>query len=170
LRAVVSAYNLLIVALAALAGATIALAFVLIVVDVSLRATGFRPPAYTSAVVEYTLLYFTLFAAPYLVRQKGHVYVDALVSRLKGRPRWIAEKLAYAVCIVTSLAFAYIGFRLAVAAVVSGTIEERSIDVPSWVDYWAVGPMFLLVAIEFTRYLIGIESMYRDRTTVTDSL
>jgi len=168
LRAVVSAYNRLIVALAVLAGATIALAFVLIVIDVSIRTLGLSPPAYTSAVVEYTLLYFTLFAAPYLVRQKGHVYVDALVSRLKGRSRWVAEKVAYVVCVVTSLTFSFIGFRLAVDAVVS--IEERSIDVPSWVDYWTVGPIFLLVAIEFTRYLIGIDSLYRDRTTVTDSL
>jgi len=170
LRAVVSAYNFLIVALAVPAGATVALAFVLIVIDVGIRTAGLRPPAYTSAVVEYTLLYFTLFAAPYLVRQKGHVYVDAVVSRLKGRARWVAEKSAYLVCIVTSLLFTFIGFKLAFEAVVSGTIEERSIDVPSWVDYWAVGPVFLLVAIEFTRYLIGIDSMYRDRTTASDSL
>jgi len=170
LRVVVSAYNWLIVALAGLAGATIALCFLLIVIDVSVRTIGRTPPAYTSAVVEYTLLYFTLFAAPYLVRQKGHVYVDALLSRLTGRSRWIAEKLAYTVCVVTSLAFSFIGFRLAVAAVISGSIEERSIDVPSWVDYWAVGPIFLLVAIEFTRFLIGIDTMYRDRTKAMDSL
>lgn len=157
-------------ALAVLAGATIALCFLLIVIDVGIRTAGLKPPAYTSAVVEYTLLYFTLLAAPYLVRQKGHVYVDALISRLTGRKRWIAEKLAYCVCVVTSLAFSFIGFRLAIAAVVSGSIEERSIDVPSWVDYGAVGPIFLLVAIEFTRYLIGIDTMYRDRTKAMDSL
>ena len=170
MRLVVAAYNWLIVALAGLAGATIGLCFLLIVIDVSIRAVGRTPPAYTSAVVEYTLLYFTLLAAPYLVRQKGHVYVDALLSRLTGRTRWVAEKLAYCVCVVTSLAFSFIGFRLALAAIESGSIEERSIDVPSWVDYWAVGPIFLLVAIEFTRYLIGIDTMYRDRTKAMDSL
>lgn len=157
-------------ALAGLAGATIGLCFLLIVIDVGIRAVGRMPPAYTSAVVEYTLLYFTLLAAPYLVRQKGHVYVDALLSRLTGRTRWVAEKLAYCVCVVTSLAFSFIGFRLALAAIESGSIEERSIDVPSWVDYWAVGPVFLLVAIEFTRFLIGIDTMYRDRTKAMDSL
>jgi C4-dicarboxylate transporter, DctQ subunit len=161
LRAIKSAYDLLIVALAYIAGATIVLAFVLIVVDVTIRTIGQRPPALTSAVVEYVLLYFTLFAAPYLVREKGHVFVDALISRLSGRPRWIVEKLVYLICVVTALAFAVIGFKLAVEAIESGTIEERSIDVPSWVDYWAVGPIFLLVAIEFGRYLIGRDSMYR---------
>ena len=148
-------------ALAAIAGASIVLAFVLIVVDVTLRTIGLRPPAMTSAVVEYVLLYFTLFAAPYLVRHKGHVFVDAVVSRLAGRTRWTVEKLSYLICVVTSLAFAFIGFNLGIEAIESGTIEERSIDVPSWVDYWAVGPIFLLVAIEFARYLVGRDSMYR---------
>jgi TRAP-type C4-dicarboxylate transport system permease small subunit len=143
------------------AGATIVLAFVLIVADVTIRTIGRQPPAFTSAVVEYILLYFTLFAAPYLVRQKGHVFVDALISRLPRRPRWVVEKLVYLVCVVTSLAFSVIGFKLGFEAIESGTIEERSIDVPSWVDYWAVGPIFLLVAIEFARYLIGVDSMYR---------
>lgn len=169
MRALAAAYDFVIVALAVLAGATIALAFILIVVDVSLRTIGQRPPAFTSAVVEYILLYFTLLAAPYLVRQKGHVYIDAVISRLRGRPRWVIEKFVYVVCVATSLTFAFIGFKLAVEAIQSGTIEERSIDVPSWVDYSPVGPIFLLVAIEFARYLVGRESMYR-RTTPSDSL
>lgn len=170
MKAVVSAYNFVVVALAVLAGVTIALAFALIVIDVSMRATGFRPPAYTSAVVEYILLYFTLFAAPYLVRHRGHVYVDALTSRLPARPRWLVNKLAYLISVVTSLIFAYIGFKLALEAIQSGSIEERSIDVPSWVDYSPVGPLFLIIAIEFGRYLIGIDTMYADRTQAQDSL
>jgi len=121
-------------------------------------------------VVEYILLYFTLFAAPYLVRHKGHVYVDAVTSRLAARPRWLANKFAYLVSVVTSLIFAYIGFKLAFEAIQSGSIEERSIDVPSWVDYSPVGPLFLVIAIEFGRYLIGIDTMYADRTQAQDSL
>ncbi len=171
MRAVKSAYDFLIAALAVIAGAAVVLAFLLIVVDVTIRTVGQRPPALTTAVVEYVLLYFTLFAAPYLVRQKGHVFVDALISRLSGRARRLVEKSVYAICVVTSLAFAVIGFKLGIDAIESGTIEERSIDVPSWVDYWAVGPIFLLVAIEFARYLFGWDSMYgREQSKATDSL
>jgi len=170
LKALAAAYHRLVSALAALAAAAIVLGFVLIVLDVGLRASGLRPFAFTSAVVEYVLLYFTLFAAPWLVRNKGHVYVDALIARLSGRARWAAEKLAYLVCVATSLAFAVVGFRLAWDAIVSGSIEERSIDVPSWVDYGPVGPIFVIVAIEFARYLIGRDSMYRDHSERADSL
>lgn len=168
--AIAAAYDRLIVALAVVAGGTIALAFVLIVVDVTMRAAGWRPPAFTSAAVEYVLLYFTLLAAPYLVRQKGHVYIDIVISRLRGRPRWVVEKVVYLVCVATSLVFAVVGARLALEAIATGTIEERSVDVPSWVDYSPVGPVFLLVAIEFARFLVGRDSLYRDRSDGTDSL
>lgn len=170
LKAVVAAYNFLIAALAVVAGAAIGLAFVLIVVDVTMRGLGFVPPAFTSAVVEYVLLYFTLFCAPYLVRKKGHVYVDALTSRLPRGARWIVDKIAYLICVATSLIFAVIGFQLLIEAIRSGAIEERSIDVAAWIGYLPVGPAFVLLAVEFGRYLIGLDSLYAERTEVKDSL
>lgn len=157
-------------ALAVFAGAMIVLAFVVIVVDVGVRAWGFQPPAFTSAVVEYILLYFTLFSAPYLTRRKGHVLVDVLISHLRGRSRWLVEKFVYVVCISTCLIFAYIGFGLTVDAVRSGGFEERSIDVPLWLNYAPMAPAFLLVALEFGRYLVGIDTLYVDRTTAKDSV
>jgi C4-dicarboxylate transporter, DctQ subunit len=170
LKAVASAYNFLVNALAVCAGAMIALAFVLIVVDVGIRAAGLQPPAFTSAAVEYILLYFTLFAAPFLTRRKGHVCVDALVSHLRGRVRWLVEKFVYAVCIATCLTFAYIGYGLTLDAIRSGGFEERSIDVPLWINYAPMAPAFLLVAVEFARYLVGIDTMYIDRTDLQDSV
>ena len=170
LKAAAAAYRFAILALAALAGAMIGLAFLLIVVDVGMRATGFRPPAYTSAVVEYILLYFTLFAAPWLAREKGHVFVDALTSRLRGWARFLVLKLSYLICVATSLVFAVIGFWLLVSAIATPTIDERSIDIPSWVIYLPVGPVFLILAVEFGRYLLGFDAMHADRTKAPDSL
>jgi TRAP-type C4-dicarboxylate transport system permease small subunit len=161
----------LIVALAFLAGAAIATAFVMIVVDVGIRSSGIiSPPALSSAVVEISLLYFTLLAAPYLVREKCHVYIDAVISRLRGQARWVIEKAVYCICIATSLVFSFIGSQLAINALSLGTFEERSVDVPSWILYLPLGPVFLLVAIEFGRYLIGVDTMYRDNTQAVESL
>lgn len=157
-------------ALAVLAGAAITVAFVLVVIDVGIRTAGFRPPAYTIAVVEYLLLYFTLFAAPYLVRQKGHVYIDALTSQLPRVLRFIVEKFAYMVCIISALTFAYIGWGLSIEAIDSGLFEERSIDIPIWLLYIPMPGAFFLVATEFLRYLVGIDTMYVDRTEAQDSV
>lgn len=167
---IADAHYKLISALAVIAGATIAFAFLLIIADVGIRTIGLRPPAFTSAAVEYILLYFTLLSAPYLVRQKSHVYIDALTMRLPVRVKWGVEKLVYSICILTSLVFAYIGFDLFIDAVLDGRSEERSIDVPLWIGYAALAPVFFLVAIEFGRFLIGRDSLYRDRTQVGDSV
>ena len=53
------------------ASALIAADCLLIVVDVSLRNLGMQPPAYTVALTEYSLLYMTMAAAPWLVRERG---------------------------------------------------------------------------------------------------
>ena len=135
-----------------------------------LKRKGLILALLTSAVVEYILLYFTLFAAPFLTRKKGHVCVDALISRLKGRGRWLVEKFAYLICIATCLVFAYICFGLTLDAIRSGGFEERSIDVPLWINYAPMAPIFLLLALEFGRYLAGVDTLYVDRAKAPDSV
>ena len=65
-------YDGVIVGLAIIAGAMVAAVFLMIVYDVAVRTLGFQPPFWTSALTEYALLYMTMLAAPWLVRQKGH--------------------------------------------------------------------------------------------------
>ena len=69
-------------ALAYLASAIIPCIFTMIVIDVSIRTLGVTPPLFTSSVVEYGLLYVAMFSAPWLVREKGHVAIEALISIL----------------------------------------------------------------------------------------
>lgn len=170
MRAVAVAYEKLVAALAVLAGAAIAAAFLLIIFDVAVRTAGLGAPAFISAAVEYILLYFTLLSAPYLVRQKSHVLIDALVTRLTGPARWGVEKLVYLICVLTALTFAYIGFDLFIDAVRDGRSEERSVDVPLWIGYAALAPCFALMAVEFVRLLIGRDSLYADRTKTDGSV
>ena len=170
MRALIRAYDTVIAALAVLAGAAIAVAFVLIVVDVLVRTARFNLPPFTIATVEYLLLYFTMFAAPWLVRQKGHVYVDALLTRLSGKPRRAIEKLVYLLCVLAPLVFAYFALRLLIDAFQSGLFEERAIDIPLWLLYAPMPIGFGLVAVEFARYLFGADTLYQDRTKVRDSV
>ena len=75
-------YNFILLALATGAGLVIFSSFAMIVVDVSIRIVGLKPPLFTMAVVEYGLLWFTMLAAPWLVRIKGHVFIDAVTQFL----------------------------------------------------------------------------------------
>jgi len=170
MRALAAAYNAVVIGSAIVAGALVAVCLVLIVVDVSIRMAGYAPPALTIATVEYLLLYFTLLAAPWLVRQKAHVYVDALTARLPAAAARLVARLVYVICVVTALTFAYFGAVLLIGAIGSGLFEDRGIDIPQWLLYAPMPGGFALVAIEFARYLIGLDTMYVDRTTTRDSV
>jgi C4-dicarboxylate transporter, DctQ subunit len=39
-------------------------------------------------------------------------------------------------------------------------MDERSIDIPYWLLYVLFPPCFSLIALEFSRYLLGAESLY----------
>ena len=153
-------YNFVLIGCVVLAGALMAAGIAMVVVDVTIRALGFRPFDFTVAFVEYILLYFVLLSAPYLVREKGHVCAEVVFSRLTGTARLVCEKFVYVLCIAVSLVFAWTGAQLLIEAVQFGYVDERSVDVPYWALYLFYPLSFTLIAIEFGRYLLGYDSMY----------
>ena len=170
MQQIAAVYNALIVVLKNLSGVVIFAAFALIVVDVFVRLVGLSPSTYTIGIVEYGLLWFTMLAAPWLVRRKGHVFIDALTQLMPGAYRRRLAKLAYAICIASSLIFFYFSFELFIEAAISGELEIRGEDMPLWSLLLPIPLCFLLVAIEFTRYLIGRDDMYGDRTDMREGV
>jgi C4-dicarboxylate transporter DctQ subunit len=145
--------------------------FVNIVIDVSMRTLGFTPPSFTLSVVEYALLYFAMCSAPYLVRHKGHVTIEALVTVLPPAVRRTLAKLVYITCICVALLFAYYSLELFLEAWESQEPDVRGIDMPYWTLFLPMPICFFLVAVEFVRYLIGIDSYYSyDLSEVKDSV
>ncbi len=162
-------YGILLMACVAVAGSLILVGITLVVVDVSMRALGYKPPGFTVAFVEYILLYFVLLSAPYLVRIKGHVFADMLVSRFGPTLRMICEKAVYLLCITVSLVFAVQGYFLFEEGLRFGYVDERSVDIPYWALYVLFPLCFSMIAIEFARYLLGFDSMY-ERDQPLDSV
>ncbi len=134
--------------------------FVMIVIDVSMRILGYTPPGFTLSVVEYALLYFAMCCAPFLVRQKGHVTIEALVSVLPPVVRFVLAKIVYTACVTVALLFAYYSLQLFLEGWESQEPDVRGIDIPYWALYLPMPICFFLVAMEFARYLIGIDSYY----------
>ena len=170
LKAIIEAYNYVLNGLAVCAGLVIFAVFLMIVIDVTIRIAGFAPPAYTIAVAEYCLLFFTMFSAPWLVRMKGHVFIDAVTQMLPRPVQVVLAKVVYTLCVCSALTFSYISFGLAAEAIETGNLDVRGVDMPQWLLFVPMPPCFLLVAIEFMRYLVGIDDMYGDRTTARDSV
>jgi len=162
---VIALYDRIIYGLAAFAGLLVVTVAALIVVDVSLRSLGFEPPAATVALTEYALLYFTMSAAPWLVRRRGHVAVRVVFDRLPDGTRRLWEGAIYVLCAGIAFAIALIAATLMVESWALGDVEQRSIDVPRWLLFLPLAVGFAGVAIEFVRFPLTRTSFYADDTS-----
>ncbi len=146
--------------MAVCAGITITIAVVLIIIDVLMRITGLDPLLFILTTVEYILLWFTMLAAPYLVRIKGHVFIDAVTQFLPPVIKKAVAKIVYLACIVASTVYFYHLIILLAEAIESGEIDMRSFEIPIWILFAPMPLCYFMCVMEFGRYLIGIDDMY----------
>lgn len=147
-------YDRLIVGLAILGAVSLAAITALIIVDVILRNTGFRPFQSTSALVEYVMLFATMSAAPWLVRENGHVAIGSFVAKL---PEGVRLAVGRVVLVISILALALLTWRavaVGMEMVATRSVDMRSINIPAWVLYAMLAMGFGLMAIEFLRILL----------------
>ena len=137
--------------------------FAAIVYDVTVRTVGWQPPYWVSALTEYALLFVTMLAAPWLVRTRGHVFVESLLMILPGAVRAVLEKTVYLLCATICLVLCYYAVTMGLDAHMRGEFDVRSIDMPRWILFAALAVGFVLCAVEFLRYLAGVGDMYAGR-------
>ncbi|MGI9289683.1 MAG: TRAP transporter small permease [Gammaproteobacteria bacterium] len=152
-------YDRLIDSLATFAGLIIAAVCLLIIYDVIARNLGLQPPASTVALTEYALLYFTMAAAPWLVRTRGHIVVEVLHARFTGNVRRIADLFILFVCISVSISICVLAGILALEGWQRGEIEIRSLEMPRWLLFAPMCIGFALMAVEFVRIAIRGEAV-----------
>ena len=156
----VNLYNRLLFGMAYCSGVTIFIAVALIVMDVGMRVSGLDPFVFVLTTVEYILLYFTMLAAPWLVRIKGHVFIDAVTQFMPPAVKKVIAKLVYLACIIASSIYCYQLIQLLTEAIQSGELDMRSYEIPIWILFVPMPLCFFMCAMEFMRYLIGIDDMY----------
>ena len=167
---ITNAYNRLIFGLAVIGGVLLAVIFVGIICDVTIRTLGFNSLQWYSAVAEYSLFFCTMFGAPYLARHKAHVVVESLRLAMPPKLRKIIEKIVYLACILLSLLFVYYGALETIEAIKTGEQDLRSVDMPKWLLMAPFPIGFSLVAVEFSRYLLGFDTYYSNKATSGESL
>lgn len=151
MRSISQAYDRFITLLAMLGGALVFMMVVLIVYAVAARAGGAQPPQWITTFTEYALLYMTLLAAPWLVREHGNVIVDTLTNVLPESAKYWLERLVFAVCAALSIILALYGAALTAGSWTAGDYDIRSVAVPGWIFNVIVPFGFTLVAVEFAR-------------------
>jgi len=153
-------YDGCVTALAVISGSILVSMCTVIVFDVALRNLGMQPPRATVALTEYALLYFTMFAAPYLVRKRGHVVVRLIYERLPITPRYFVEIGVYGLCAAVAFVITYVSGGLVMESIGLADTEPRSIDLPRWLLFTPLLIGFFFVGCEFLRLLLTGESFY----------
>lgn len=124
----------------------------------------------THGYVEYGLLWFTMLSGPWLARQKGHVYIDAVTELLPPAIRQYTAKFAYIVAIVVCGFFTYYSWLLLEEAFLDEMIDERGVDMLQWTLYLPMPICFGLLTIEFLRFLLGYDDMYTKRVEAREGM
>ena len=147
------AYRALLYGMAWLGAALIAAMMVIITVDVVVRNLGYQSSAHFFTFTEYALLLVPCLGAPWLVREKGHIFVEILLMHLKPRARkWLLRGIG-AACIAVCLVIAWYGFSVTIGNYLGAERDVRSFDAPRWMIVGWIPLSFLMMAIEFARFL-----------------
>lgn len=147
--------------LAALAKIMIGLMIVLIVVDVARRNLGMRPIPWAVSVSEYALLYITFLPMPWLVRIKGHVFVEFLRNYVPPAGRKILERIVYLTSAAVCFYLAYHAIGSMVDNYISGAYQTRTFDMPKWLIFLPMVIGLVLSGLEWLRFLVGLDSLYK---------
>jgi TRAP-type C4-dicarboxylate transport system permease small subunit len=155
------AYDAVLYGMAWLAGVLMVAMMAMIVADVALRNLGYQSSAHFFTFTEYFLLLIPLLGAPWLVREKGHIYIEVLVAAL---PVALQRRLVLAVilaCIAVAAVLAWYGGAITLQDFASNEKDVRSFDMPRWMLMASMPLSFGMMALEFARLLVRGESPYR---------
>jgi TRAP-type C4-dicarboxylate transport system permease small subunit len=118
-----------------------------------LRNLGYQSSAHFFTFSEYALLMIPCLGAPWLVREKGHIYVEILLMHLGPRARKALTWFIGAACIAVCLVVAWYGFGVTLHDFLRSEKDVRSLDMPRWMVVGWIPLAFLMMAIEFARFL-----------------
>lgn len=146
--------------MALLAGVLMVAMMAMIVVDVVLRNLGFQSSSHFFTFTEYFLLLIALLGAPWLVREKGHIYIELAVSALPPAPRRAAMRLVTFLCLAVCAVLAWYGGAITAQNYFEAARDVRSFDMPRWILMLSMPLSFGMMGLEFLRFLVRGESPY----------
>ena len=158
MKYVARCYDAILHGMAWLAGFLMAAMMLVIFVDVVLRNLGYQSSAHFFTFTEYALLAVPCLGAPWLVREKGHIYVEILLTALPLRARAALTWTIAVVCIVVCAVLAWYGGAVTLNDFLQNEKDVRSLDMPRWMVVGFIPLSFAMMAIEFTRFLVRREN------------
>jgi len=160
-------YDGVVYGMAYIAAFLMAAMMVVITLDVILRNLGYQSSAHFFTFTEYALLIVPCLGAPWLAREKGHIYVEILLLSLRPRLRSAMTVLIGLLCITVCLVIAWYGFDVTLRDYLQNEKDVRSMDFPRWMVVGFIPLSFFMMAIEFARFLWKRENFLAPLSDIT---
>ena len=146
--------------LALIAGLYLAWIFIAIIFQVVARAVFLFGSSHIFTFIEYGLLYITMFGAPWLVRLKGHVYIELLTAVVPEHIRPTFSRIVVSLAVLICAVVAYYAAEVTIRSYVRDEIDMRSLDMPRWIVMISMPICFSMMALQFTRYIFGKDTLH----------
>ncbi|MBX2824717.1 MAG: TRAP transporter small permease [Gammaproteobacteria bacterium] len=147
-------------ALAVFAGLYLVAIMFAIVFQATARSFGFSGSSHVFTFSEYGLLYIVMAASPWLVRTRGHVYIEMLTAALPRRFGLVFSRLVTGLCVVICLLLVWYTGEATLKAYTRMDFDMRSLDMPKWMLLVTMPICFALMAAQFARFLFGSETFH----------
>ncbi len=167
MKHVAKAYDAILYGMAYIAALLLVAMMVVITLDVVIRNVGYQSSAHFFTFTEYALLIVPCMGAPWLAREKGHIYVEILLMSLPERTRRRMTMLVGVICVAVCLVVAWFGFQVALNDFLQNEKDVRSMDMPRWLIVGWIPISFLMMAVEFARFLWRRENFLAPLSEIT---
>ena len=158
MKYVAKGYDAVLHGMAYLAAFLMVAMMVVITLDVILRNLGYQSSAHFFTFTEYALLIVPCLGAPWLVREKGHIYIEIVLMALSPRVRARFTLLIGLVCIVVCAVVAWYGFTVTLNDFLQNEKDVRSLDMPRWMVVGFIPLGFGMMGLEFLRFVLRGEN------------
>ena len=146
--------------LAILAGVYLVWIFLAIIFQVIARTVFLYGSSHIFTFIEYGLLYITMAGAPWLVREKGHVYNELLTAAVPDDIRPALSRAVVGLVVAICLIITNYGFEVTIRAFVRDEMDMRSLDTPRWMLMISMPICFGLMSLQFLRFVIGPNTLH----------
>ena len=109
---------------------------------------------------EFGLLYIVMAASPWLVREKGHVFIELLTAAVPKSVQPGLSRIVSTLCVVICLVLVWYTWGATAKAYKFGDAEMRSLDMPKFLLLGAMPICFALMALQFSRFVWGEDTLH----------
>lgn len=137
-----------------------------IVFNALARTFGFSGSSHIFTFAEFGLLYIVMGASPWLVRHRGHVFIELLTAAVPQSSQAAFSRFVSVLCVIICLTLCWYTWGATAKAFRFGDAEMRSVDMPKYLLLGSMPICFALMAAQFGRFVLGKQTLHSGQAGV----